>query len=176
MSRKSSPTLMLGYFLRLRPYSSMSLKLGDGTQIGADQVVVLVRIAAQVVDHRKLRLDIGLFDARRATEDRLIDFPFDRHQPAVLAEEHIAMAAGRIAVTQHEGRGVNAVDRAILGHEVRCADHPGQGGQPVCRTMPWHSHRRRGVRQWGIPRVTTPPPPDRLNRRSRFPSESNIAW
>ena len=70
-------------------------------------------------------------DCLRVAEDRLVDLPLDRHQLAVDAEEHVAVAAGRIALAQHEGRGVDAVDGSILGHEFRRTHHPGQRRQPV---------------------------------------------
>src|SRR5215469_3085578 len=89
-------------------------------QISVRKVVVLVRIAAQVVDHGQLWLDVATLDGGRnciirVAEDRLIDLPLNRHQLAVDAEEHVAVAAGPIALAQHEGRGVDAVDRSILG-------------------------------------------------------------
>jgi hypothetical protein len=103
-------------------------------QIGPPQVRILVRIAAQVVHHRQLRRDVTTLDGgtiSRVAEDRFVDLPLDRQQLAVHAEEHVAIAPGRSALAQHESRGVDAVDRSILGYAIRCTRHPGQRRQPV---------------------------------------------
>src|SRR5208282_6877988 len=79
-------------------------------QIGPPQIGILMRIAAQVVDHRKLRLDVATLDGGaidRIAEDCFEELPLNRHQPTVVAEEHVAVAAGCIALSQHEGRGVD---------------------------------------------------------------------
>src|SRR5262249_38975778 len=76
-------------------------------QISVGKVVVFVRIAAQVVDHGQLRLHVGILDGGRertirVAEDRLVDLPLNRHQLAVDAEEHVAVAASPIALAQHK--------------------------------------------------------------------------
>jgi hypothetical protein len=48
--------------------------------------------------HWNLRLDVATLDGRAifgVSEDRFVNLPFDRHQLAVHAEEHIAIAAGQ---------------------------------------------------------------------------------
>ena len=67
----------------------------------------------------------------RVAEDRLEDLPLDRHELAVWAEKHVAVTAGRIALAQHEGRSVDAVDWSILRHEVRRTRHARQRRQPI---------------------------------------------
>src|SRR5277367_6977428 len=92
-----------------------------------------MRITAQIVEHWKGRLDKPAFGGVRpgVAEDRLINLPLDRHQLAVRTKEHVAVAAGRVALAQHEARGIYPVNRPILWHEFRGPHHPGQRGEPV---------------------------------------------
>jgi hypothetical protein len=60
-----------------------------------------MRIAAQVVEHRELRLEVRTLDRGRqciigVAEDRLVYLPLDRHQLAVRAEEHVRDRSHRL--------------------------------------------------------------------------------
>jgi hypothetical protein len=67
-------------------------------QVGVPQVGILVRIAAQVVLHRKLRLEVSTQNRgtiNSEAEDRFVELPFDRHQLAVGAERTRGEASGK---------------------------------------------------------------------------------
>src|SRR5260370_40818080 len=76
------PDLDIGVFLYAACIFSDELEIRRKDpsvgQIRVGQVVVLVRIAAQVVDHGELRLDVGLLQGGgilRVAEDRFVDIP-----------------------------------------------------------------------------------------------------
>src|SRR5262249_38072566 len=66
-----------------------------------EQVAILVWIAAQVVEHRELRLDDGFVHPFRVTQYHLVDFPFDRHELTVRTEKHVAVSAGGVTLAEH---------------------------------------------------------------------------
>jgi hypothetical protein len=72
----------------------MILKFEDPalSEVGVPEVGVFVWIAAQVVLHWELRLKVSTLNRGtigRVAEDCFVELPFDRHQLAVRAEEHI---------------------------------------------------------------------------------------
>src|SRR5215469_6303338 len=97
-----------------------------------------MRIAAEIVAEWKLRLDVGLLYGRprrifRVPKDYLINLPFHGQQPAICTKEHVGVATGGLALSLHELGGVETVDGAILGHQVRRTYESGQRWQPVHR-------------------------------------------
>jgi hypothetical protein len=64
-------------------------------------------------------LNSGMHRVLRVAEDHLVNLSTCSTSVRRLGEEHVVVAAARMARVEHEGRGVDAVDRPILGHEFR---------------------------------------------------------
>src|SRR5215472_2016120 len=97
-----------------------------------------MRIAAEIIEQRELRLDVLLLHGWqrrvfRVPEDDLINLPFHGQQPTICTEEHVGITTGGLTPPLHELGGVETVDGAILGYQVRRTCESGQRWEPVHR-------------------------------------------